>query len=169
MPCNCKETRKVKSCPTISVEETILTELRNFYDYVVAKFTALFALPSLNTPTYEWVVVTDDNNPHGGEGEQFTYTAGETQYRFNYTLPAGVVFLAIHGSRHDIDVTSERVWFPGNVCAAPDSIVFEGASARLANMASVTAPAGGEIPPGLYSIASEVENFSPWMTYLKRV
>lgn len=51
MPCNCKETRKVKTCPTISVEETILTELRNFYEYVVAKFTALFALPVLNQPT----------------------------------------------------------------------------------------------------------------------
>lgn len=47
MPCNCKETRKVKTCPTISVEETILTELRNLYDFLVAKFLALFALPVL--------------------------------------------------------------------------------------------------------------------------
>lgn len=50
MNCGCKEVRKVKSCPTVSVEETILTELRNFYNYVVAKFTALFALPVLENP-----------------------------------------------------------------------------------------------------------------------
>ena len=49
MSCNCKETRKVKSCPTISVEETILTELRNFYEYVVAKFTTV--LDSLTSIT----------------------------------------------------------------------------------------------------------------------
>ena len=66
MPCNCKETRKVKSCPTVSVEETLLTELRNFYSYVVAKFTALFALPAMSERTASYTVadfVADTASP----------------------------------------------------------------------------------------------------------
>jgi hypothetical protein len=50
MPCNCKETRKVKTCPTVSVEETILTELRNFYNYVVAKFTEVIGYLTADKP-----------------------------------------------------------------------------------------------------------------------
>lgn len=62
MPCNCKETRKVKSCPTVSVEETILSELRNLYDFLVAKFTALFdALTAWHTSTEKTYTYTAGN------------------------------------------------------------------------------------------------------------
>ena len=167
MPCNCKEIRKVKTCPTVSVEETILTELRNFYTYVVAKFTALFALPALNTPVYEWRVVADDSSRNGGDVTEFAYAAGDTQYRFNFTLPAGVVFMSVsHGQT--APGAGDGVWFPGNVCPAPDVIDFGSFSAAIGNMAAVTAPAGGEVPAGLYSIASTVENYSPIVTYLVR-
>lgn len=166
MPCNCKETRKVKSCPTVSVEETILSELRNFYDYVVAKFTALFALPALETPIYEWRVVSDNNGTHGGEASAFAYLGGDTQYRFNFTLPAGVVFMSISPSTSS---GSGGVWFPGNTCAAPDSIVFTGRSANLGNAATITAPQGGEIPAGLYSLATTDGSYDPIVTYLVRV
>lgn len=45
--CHNKTVRKVVTCPTTPVETTILTELRNMYEFLVAKFLALFALPVL--------------------------------------------------------------------------------------------------------------------------
>jgi hypothetical protein len=61
--CHKKTVRKVvKSCPTVSVETTILTELRNLYEFVVAKFVALF-----DTLT-AWHTSTD---------KTYTFTAGE--------------------------------------------------------------------------------------------
>lgn len=168
MSCNCKETRKVKSCPTVSVEETILTELRNLYDFLVAKFLALFALPALTTPTYEWRVVSDGSVAHGGETAEFDYDGGDTQYRFNFTLPAGVVFLST-GDVAGLMPTTGGVWYPGNVCPAPDTINFGTRSGTLGNFLTVTAPGGGEIPPGLYTLATTNGSYNPIVTYLVRV
>lgn len=61
MNCGCKEVRKVKSCPETPIESTILTELRNFYEYVKAQFTTLFEVLTA------W---------HTSTTKDYTYTAG---------------------------------------------------------------------------------------------
>lgn len=162
---NCQPVRKVKTCPVVSIEETILNEARCFYTWAKEKILALIGLAT--PPTYEWRVVADDSSRNGGAVTEFVYAAGETQYRFNFTLPAGVVFMSFSHGQH-APATTDGVWFPGNVCPAPDTIDFSTFSAALGNLASVTAPANGEIPPGLYSVASTVENYSPIITYLVR-
>ena len=59
--CHNKTVRKVVTCPTTPVETTILTELRNMYEFLVAKFLALF-----DTLT-AWHTSTD---------KTYTFTAG---------------------------------------------------------------------------------------------
>jgi hypothetical protein len=60
--CHNKTVRKVVTCPTTPVETTILTELRNLYEFLVAKFVALFDTLAA------WHTSTD---------KTYTFTAGD--------------------------------------------------------------------------------------------